>query len=215
MTRTIACIVIVGMLCQDAYSQSKTKDGAVLGGIGGAVVGGIIGHQNDETPEGIIIGSVAGAVAGGILGNIRDKQIQEQRYYQHQAWQSQQALRHSQQSQIRRCGASISDVISMSRSGVSELVIVSHIQNNGIQRKLEVSEIITLHQSGVSDNVIAAMQNARISGQPSYIAPQRSGPTSVIVHETYSPAPQVLMPAPVLQPYPTQFRSYHYQRHGF
>ncbi len=215
MSRTIASILVVAVLSQAAFSQSKTKDGAVLGGIGGAVVGGIIGHQNDETPEGILIGSAVGAIAGGILGNVRDKQIQEQRYYQHQAWQSQQAVRHAQQTQVRRCGVSISDIISMSRSGVSEMVIISHVQSNGIQRKLEVSEIIALHQSGVSDNVIATMQNAHINGQTTYVAPVRPQPSSVIVHETYSPAPTVLMPAQVLHHYPTHYRSYHYHRHGF
>jgi uncharacterized protein YcfJ len=73
-----------------SFAQQNTRDGAAVGGAAGAIIGGIIGHQNDETPEGAIIGGVVGAVAGGLAGRARDQQQARDRYYQNQMYQQQQ-----------------------------------------------------------------------------------------------------------------------------
>lgn len=48
------------------------KQGAVVGGLGGAAAGGIIGHQSGRGLEGAAIGGVLGAVAGGLFGSSKD-----------------------------------------------------------------------------------------------------------------------------------------------
>lgn len=58
----------------------NTQRGAVVGGLGGAVLGGIIGHQSGRGLEGAAIGGATGAGAGALYGNAQD-QDQRRRGY--------------------------------------------------------------------------------------------------------------------------------------
>ena len=51
---------------------SRTAVGAVLGGLGGYVLGDVIGGRNDRTEQ--ILGAGIGAVAGGAIGAYMDRQ---------------------------------------------------------------------------------------------------------------------------------------------
>ena len=169
MTRKLFAGLALLLIAQPAYAQNGTRNGAVLGGVGGAVIGGIIGHQNDETPEGALIGGAVGAVAGGLIGNAREQQARD-RYYQQQQWNQYHHHHHSNyntyrsvpagQTVVVRPGVSTADVLSMTRNGVGESVIINHIYATGLQRRIDTNEIIMLHQQGVTENVINAMQQA-------------------------------------------------------
>jgi hypothetical protein len=50
---------------------SKTAKGAVIGGAGGAVIGGVVNKKNRAA--GAVIGGVGGAVIGGVIGRSQDK----------------------------------------------------------------------------------------------------------------------------------------------
>lgn len=54
---------------------TTTQKGATLGGLGGATIGGIIGHQSDHGVEGAAIGGAIGAVGGMIAGENMDKKF--------------------------------------------------------------------------------------------------------------------------------------------
>ena len=95
MRVTIALAVILGS-SQSVLAQSQTQNGATLGGVAGAVIGGIIGKQNDETPEGVLIGGAVGALTGGLIGRAQDNELQRQRAYQEQAYARQQQQPHNQ-----------------------------------------------------------------------------------------------------------------------
>jgi YMGG-like Gly-zipper len=176
----LAPILIAQLLiAQPVYAQSRTRDGAVLGGVGGAIIGGIIGKQNDETPEGALIGGAVGAVAGGLLGNARDQQVKRDQYYQQQQWNQYQYQNHHHHGHttyntyrtvpprvtvVPAPGVTIADILSMTRNGVGESVIVNHIYTTGMQRRIDTNEIIMLHQQGVTENIINAMQQAPVRG---------------------------------------------------
>jgi uncharacterized protein YcfJ len=177
-------------------AQNNSQKGALFGGTAGAVLGGVIGKQNDRTAKGAIIGGLAGAVAGGLMGNERDKDIQRQYEYQ----QMQQAQQAQQAYQMSRA-ISMNDAISMSNSGLSPQVIISQIRANGVQQEIGVQEIILLHQNGVAEGVIQEMQRARI-GAPAPVG--RPAPVYV------QPAPTVIVePAPVFY-HPVPVYGYHY-----
>jgi 5'-3' exoribonuclease 2 len=61
----------------------NAQTGTVLGGLGGAALGGIIGNQSGRGLEGAAIGAAAGAVGGNMIGNAQD-QRNAQRYYYNQ-----------------------------------------------------------------------------------------------------------------------------------
>ncbi len=69
----------------------NTQTGAVLGGLGGAAVGGIIGNQSGRGLEGAAIGAGLGALGGAAIGNSQDQRNgqRQQQYYQQQQYQQQ------------------------------------------------------------------------------------------------------------------------------
>ncbi len=55
-----------------AYGPDAQR-GTVIGGLGGAAVGGIIGSQSGRGLEGAAIGAGLGALAGNAIGDSRDR----------------------------------------------------------------------------------------------------------------------------------------------
>lgn len=161
MLRTIVFLAVISTITP-VFAQGRTGQGAAVGGAAGAIIGGIIGHQNDETPEGALIGGAVGAIAGGLIGKNQDRQYAQQQYIQQQHVQQQYYV---QQQHIVASGVSIADVVAMTRSGVTDPLIMNHISSKGVQRRLDVSDIISLHQQGVSDTVISSMQVAPLATQ--------------------------------------------------
>ena len=153
------------VLAMPAQAQN-TQRGAILGGLGGAVVGGLIGDHNDKAGAGAAIGGAIGAVSGAVLGNARDKEVvvqqQRQQYYNDQRVYAQQQQHYAQV----QASVSVNDVVTMCRSGLSDSVVINQIQSRGVQQQLQVSDIIAMHQQGVSDVVISSMQSARIGSAP-------------------------------------------------
>jgi hypothetical protein len=240
-----------------SLAQESTRNGALLGGATGAVIGGIIGNnKNDQTAEGALIGGAVGAVAGGWIGHQRDRVAAEQRRqayasryshphqtYSHPVYSAQgtyypQRNPYSANSnhQHRYAGpgqptivysapvvtrqgvyrspsrptsmpvrqpVTMSDVIHMTRSGVSDQVIVSRIQANGMAQSPSVDDVIALSQEGVSDYVIASMQGENASAMI-------IEPASEVEYRTSGNQGAVqLMPVPPIKnPRPSQRRGF-------
>jgi hypothetical protein len=231
--------IAISMLAMHFQSQAQenTRNGALLGGAAGAVIGGIIGNnKNDQTAEGALIGGAVGAVTGGLIGRHRDQVVQQQQQramygygygYPYGTYPAPRATYPNQYGYphrptfigpgqptivqsapvVTRHGVyrspsrpvparqpvTLQEVIHMSRNRVSDTVIVSHIQANGVAVRPSVDDVIMLSQQGVSDYVITALQN--------------SGAVEVIVEptlETIDPAGSEvrnsdLMPVPPLR----------------
>lgn len=192
LIRFALALATVFVPTQTLLAQSRTQNGATVGGLAGAVIGGIVGKQNDETPEGILIGGAVGAITGGLIGRAQDNELQRQRHFQQQQYYAQQRQVYVQQQAIAFTGVSMTDVINMSRSGVSDSVIMSQLQAQGVQRRLEVSDIIALHQQGVSDTLITAFQSAPMATQVAAIA---HAPTQTFVQQqpVYVQQPSVIV----------------------
>jgi outer membrane lipoprotein SlyB len=191
--RVVVAVVVVGSTLtigsQSAFGQNKAR-GAVLGGLGGAVVGGLIGDHNDKAGAGAAIGGAIGAVSGAVLGNARDQEIAQQRQRQYYAHQERVYVQQQQQQALIQAAVSTSDIVSMSRSGLSDSVIINQIHSRGVQRQLQVNDIISLHQQGVSENVITAMQNAQVGSAPQSPVVIQQQPVvvqqpPVVIHEQY------------------------------
>jgi len=163
------------------YNQSR---GTVFGGLTGAAAGAIIGENSDEAGAGAAIGGVVGALAGSVLGKAEDNRA---RYN----YAAQQQYQYAQQSYTSSQAVSTQDVIAMARSGVGEGVIVTAIQNRGIQQPLQVADIVYLSQNGVPDSVIRTMQSAGSGGAAIAAAPR----------------PQVIATRPPPRPVVIQYRS--------
>jgi hypothetical protein len=72
----IACSLI------SCATGPRAQTGAVIGGLGGAAAGGIIGSQSGRGLEGAAIGAGLGALAGNAIGNSQDQRdYYGRRYY--------------------------------------------------------------------------------------------------------------------------------------
>ncbi len=65
----IAAAGLVGCESMGTAAQSKTNQGAILGGLLGAGTGAIIGNQTGHAGAGTAIGAGLGALGGGLLGH--------------------------------------------------------------------------------------------------------------------------------------------------
>ena len=213
--------LLVSSLASTGYAQNQTRDGALLGGVTGALIGGVVGHQNKETTEGALIGGAVGAIAGGVIGNKRDQAYrQQQLYYQSQpAYTTYHEHRTyvqappQQRVVVSRRPVTTSEVINMTRSGVSDPVIVAHIQSNGVAMQPDVNDVILMNQEGVSDYVVNAMQSGgRVTTvyQPApTVYRSYPQPAPVVVREEYHYSP------PVYQARQPSYRPYYVERRGF
>lgn len=76
LTASLLIFGTVGMLFSGC-ALNKTKKGALIGGGGGAILGGVIGRASGNTALGSLIGATVGGTAGAIIGNKMDKQAEE------------------------------------------------------------------------------------------------------------------------------------------
>lgn len=211
----LGCSLLAGGTC---HAQQNTAQGAVLGGATGAVIGGLLGKQSHHTAGGAVIGGVVGAVAGGAIGRQQDNELARREYAYQQSLYNQQQQVYVQQQAAIQSGVSPADVVTMTRSGVNDGVIMSQLQTRGVQRRLEVNDIISLHQQGVSDTVISAMQSAPVAGQ--IARPAYTQPTTVVYEQPpvyYRPAPVIVQQPPVYYGGGTVVieRGYPVHRHGY
>jgi len=64
-----AAVLLGGCEGMGTAAQSKTTQGAVLGGLLGAGTGAIVGNQSDNAGAGTAIGAGLGALGGGLVGH--------------------------------------------------------------------------------------------------------------------------------------------------
>ncbi|MBC8356911.1 MAG: hypothetical protein H8E66_33485 [Planctomycetes bacterium] len=193
----LLCLIAIASsgIASSANAQYNTERGAVLGGLTGAAAGAVIGNQNGETAEGALIGSAIGLFSGALLGNSIDAEQSRQRYVE-QRYMAQNAR-----------AVTIGQVLSMTQGGVSDAVIINHINQHGVQQRLEVSDVILLHQQGVSEPVLTALQRAQIGGTPVYAAPRRSYSAPVVVHDYH-------YVRPAYRAYAPRYYRHHHPHHG-
>lgn len=80
-----AALLVVSLFATGCESMGpSTQQGATVGGLGGAVLGGIIGNQSGRALEGAAIGGGLGVLAGGVYGNAQDQKRAEQYAYERQ-----------------------------------------------------------------------------------------------------------------------------------
>jgi uncharacterized protein YcfJ len=84
MNKSLAFLALAsaGLLSNCAQPAGpNTQRGAVIGALGGAAAGAIIGNQSGHAGEGALIGAGVGAAGGAAIGNAQDQE-NRRRYYE-------------------------------------------------------------------------------------------------------------------------------------
>jgi len=173
------------------YYHNDTASGTFMGGALGAVTGAIVGGKKDRG-EGALIGAGVGALTGNLLGRSKD------RADEHRAAVGASVTAHANQ-QAAAMAITNYDLVSMTRAGVSDDVIISTLRSRGARLDLSPNALISLKQSGVNDRVLLAAQEMNSGPAVVYGAPR----PAVVVHEV--PRTVIVRPSP--------WRHYHYHRH--
>lgn len=130
------------------HTTSYAQRGAGLGALTGGLTGAAIGRHNGDTAVGALIGTAAGTLAGAAIGDGMDQDAARS-----------QAIIEERLGRQLAGAVTIDDTIAMTRAGLSEDVISTHIRANGVASTPSVGDLITLRDAGVSDGVIKAMQS--------------------------------------------------------
>ncbi|GAB6166005.1 hypothetical protein JCM19992_20050 [Thermostilla marina] len=162
--------------------RTHTEQGALVGGLIGAGTGALIGDAVGNTTAGTAIGAGIGAMTGATIGDSLDRIDAENRA--------------RIQAQLGREVSSglvtYDDVIAMTAAGVSEELIINHIEINGMEHPPTTQDLINLQQAGVSTAVIKAMQKpSRRQMQSQTVAsPATTRTETIVVHD--NPPPVVI-----------------------
>ncbi len=173
-----ALAVIVAGGCRSPYYADQ---GALFGGVTGAGVGAVVGSAVGDPAAGALIGAGVGALGGAAVGSSLDE-IEARNRAQIAAQMGRE---------VRAGAVTMADVVTMSQAGVSDPLIITHIQHNGAAGPLTANDLVYLKGAGVSDPVIQAMQAppVRVAAAP----PPVAGPVIVEEH-VYGPPPVIIHP---------------------
>jgi outer membrane protein OmpA-like peptidoglycan-associated protein len=77
--RGVAFFLVLALLagCAAEGQNQRAESGALLGALGGAALGGLIGSKSAKAGQGALIGGFVGALTGGLIGNYMDRQAAE------------------------------------------------------------------------------------------------------------------------------------------
>jgi hypothetical protein len=164
-----------------SYYRNDTVADTFVGGALGAITGAVVGGRSHRG-EGALIGAGVGAITGNLIGQSKDRADQR-----HAAAGA--AVVANANQQVAAMAVTNYDLISMTRAGVGDDLIISTMQSRGARLDLSPNGLIALKQAGVSDRVLMSAQN--LGAGPAYVA---APPSAVIV--TPGPPPYWYGPRP-------------------
>jgi uncharacterized protein YcfJ len=65
--------LLAALMVTSCATGPNAQTGTVMGALGGAALGGIVGHQSGRGLEGAAIGAGLGALGGNAIGNSQDQ----------------------------------------------------------------------------------------------------------------------------------------------
>jgi Glycine zipper len=169
------------------YYHNDTASDTIVGGALGAVTGAIVGGKHKGTDA--LIGAGIGAVTGNLLGQSKDRSDERNAA-------AGAAAAANMNAQAAALAVTNYDLVNMTKSGVSDDLIISTLQSRGGRLDLSPQALIALKQNGVSDRVVLVAQTMGHgssyipAGGPVVVGPL---PTTVIVEPRpyyyYGPGP--------------------------
>ena len=163
-SRIAILVGAAGLFLAGCANMNNTQSGALAGTGLGAVAGAIVGEATGHPGAGALIGAATGAAAGGLIGNAED--AKEEKNAAIAQAQHEQVVSQAMANAVKE-----SDVVTMTRSGVGDDVIITALRTRGCLWDGTPDAVIRLKHEGVSDRVITAMQTTGLHAAPAAGAP--------------------------------------------
>jgi hypothetical protein len=158
-----ALVVVSAAGCHSPYASDRM---AGAGALLGAGTGAIIGSHGGHAAEGALIGAAVGTAAGAVTGSAIDNAEARNRA----------AIEARMGYPVRAGAVSVNDIIAMTRAGVPDDVIASHIETRGMAHAVTTGDLIRMQSEGVRPMVMAAAQRP-----PGPVVVRPAPPPGVIV----------------------------------
>ena len=140
LSRLILAVFALTLFSLGCNSPYRSDQGAVVGGLTGAGLGALVGGASGHPGAGAAIGAGVGALSGAAVGGSLDDIEANNR-----------AEIAARLGRPAPSGAvTIDDVIAMSRAGVTEDIIVTHVRTHGAAGPLRPNDLIVLQLSGAA-----------------------------------------------------------------
>lgn len=186
MIHALLCSLLLTACCVNTgCAQWQTSEkGTLVGAAAGGALGSAIGKKSGNPITGAVLGAIGGGLVGNAVGESVDQRraYQQQQYYQQNAYQQPTYQQPAYQAVNR--GVSLDQVVSLTRSGLSDEVIISHIEANGFNQTLTANDLIILKNNGVTDRVIGALQRPVRAAAPA-VSPTIVQPPVRVVEEVH------------------------------
>ena len=166
--------------CSKLPGSSK-EQGAVIGGLGGALAGGVIGHQKDKAGVGALIGGLVGAGGGYLIGAQKDK-IDQKKKDEAEAAHRRAEEKPARAEDVEKARTAdlnedgfvtLDEVVAMERANLSDREMVERLERTGQVFELTEEQERFLEDRGVSRNVVLEMR--RMTGDTDYARTASAG----------------------------------------
>ncbi|MDD5282253.1 MAG: glycine zipper domain-containing protein [Candidatus Omnitrophica bacterium] len=135
-----AILAFLFVICGCQSNKTRVAEGAGIGGVMGAVAGGIIGYQSGHPLQGVAIGGAVGAGTGAVVGAQINKPTQ--------------VVKPESSVQL-----TMQQIVDLTKQGVSSDEIIAKIKAANPKYSLTADDINYLNKQGVSQRVIETMQS--------------------------------------------------------
>jgi predicted lipid-binding transport protein (Tim44 family) len=159
----VAVGVVPSVYAQEepAKPKAKTGQGALVGGLLGAVAGGVIGKDSGKTTEGVLIGGAVGALGGAAVGSqMKSKPAPKETPASAKSSvpAASQTVESAPQAAPAASKVTMKQVIYWTEQGLPNDEIISRIKKTDTVFILTPDDIDYLQSQNVSQRVIEAMQ---------------------------------------------------------
>jgi len=166
VTMLIASLALAPLAGCDSLPGDKKTQGAVIGGVGGAVAGGALAKNNRLL--GALIGGALGAGGGYLIGSSLDKsdpkknseeaRVADKRAQDHPATAAD--ARTARTADINGDGyVTMDEVVAMSKAGLNDDEMITRLERTGQFFELTSDQESYLTSHGVSRRVVTAMRD--------------------------------------------------------
>jgi hypothetical protein len=169
-SKTLLSLTLAGALaatpfmsgCEDLPGDKKTQ-GAVIGGLGGAAAGAVVGGEDNRLVGGLI-GGALGAGGGYLVGREMEKRDKDEALEASDRAQQNpvtaEQARDARTADINRDGfVTLDEVVALEEAGLTDRQIVDRLQETGQIFALSQSQEQYLRDQGVSADVIVEMRD--------------------------------------------------------
>jgi hypothetical protein len=169
VTALMTSLTVGPMMGCESLPGDKKSQGAVIGGIGGALAGAAVAGSDDRG-VGALIGAVAGAGGGYLIGaklNDKDRDDAKKKEEALQASKnaeanpaSAEAAKNAKTADVNDDGfVTLDEVVAMKEAGLSDKEMIRRLQRTQQYFALNGQQEDFLRERGVSDAVVVAMRD--------------------------------------------------------